>query len=552
MSTTDQMKGDSLRRQDKATRQYALENGLELVELIDDQGVSAFEGKNAVDGKLAYFLERAKSGDIEPGSVLIVESLDRISRQNLLNAMALFNQIIECGVTIVTLMDRQEYSKHSISQNPYDSVMAVMTLLRAHEESKTKSERLSAAWSNKRNLARTGKVTVQRLPHWLDFTPDRSKIIVLPERAKVIKEVFELCCAGWGTYSIAKNLNHSGVKTWGRAKFWQESYIRKLLTNRAVLGEFQPYTKKGANSAKRQPEGKSIPDYFPAVIDPVLFAEAQEASARRRTSGKGRKGKNFSNLFTGLLRCRNCHSGMRYLDKGAPPKGGQYLRCSKTLVSKGCDAPPFRYEDVERGLLKFINNLNVEAILNGPEWVEKTSDLKRRRLEIDQQISENVFQLENLVTAIAQGSPAKILMDKIAELETRQSVLAQENTEIIEKLSELSVSRPTAYQELIKRLETAKDDTDQVALRRKINDEIKKIVSHIAIGPRVFDPFDFAEENLEIDDDFPKGKTFFQAVIAYRTSSVQTYDSMLDKSIFFESSDKMNLLIHRTSISKID
>lgn len=49
MSTTAQMKGDSLRRQSDPARKYALENGLTLVEDFDlkDIGLSAYSGKNA-------------------------------------------------------------------------------------------------------------------------------------------------------------------------------------------------------------------------------------------------------------------------------------------------------------------------------------------------------------------------------------------------------------------------------------------------------------------------------------------------------------------------
>ncbi|WP_425450421.1 recombinase family protein [Virgifigura deserti] len=46
-----------------------------------------------------------RQGRIEPGSVLIVESLDRLSREQVLETQALFLLIINAGVTIVTLVD---------------------------------------------------------------------------------------------------------------------------------------------------------------------------------------------------------------------------------------------------------------------------------------------------------------------------------------------------------------------------------------------------------------------------------------------------------------
>ena len=76
MSTDLQLKGDSLRRQGEASRQYAERHGLLLVEDIDlqDIGVSAFKGKNIASGAFGRFLEAVREGKIEKGSYLLVES----------------------------------------------------------------------------------------------------------------------------------------------------------------------------------------------------------------------------------------------------------------------------------------------------------------------------------------------------------------------------------------------------------------------------------------------------------------------------------------------
>src|SRR4028119_1217108 len=82
-STPEQIKGDSRRRQTSMAQEYAAKHGLTLDEELtyQDLGVSAFRGKNAEDGKLSEFLDAVRFGKVEPGSYLLVESLDRISRQ---------------------------------------------------------------------------------------------------------------------------------------------------------------------------------------------------------------------------------------------------------------------------------------------------------------------------------------------------------------------------------------------------------------------------------------------------------------------------------------
>jgi DNA invertase Pin-like site-specific DNA recombinase len=82
-SHPSQLEGDSPRRQTERTADYCSRNGLTLDTSLTlrDLGVSAFRGKNAAVGNFRTFLDAIKTGKVAPGSVLIVESFDRISRQ---------------------------------------------------------------------------------------------------------------------------------------------------------------------------------------------------------------------------------------------------------------------------------------------------------------------------------------------------------------------------------------------------------------------------------------------------------------------------------------
>ena len=87
-SSGKQAQGHSLDRQSSMARAWCVERGLTLDESLSiaDLGVSAFSGKNAVDGALSGFLAAAKSGKIPPGSILLLESLDRLSRSAISDA----------------------------------------------------------------------------------------------------------------------------------------------------------------------------------------------------------------------------------------------------------------------------------------------------------------------------------------------------------------------------------------------------------------------------------------------------------------------------------
>src|SRR5262245_63841388 len=80
-----QMGGDSLRRQVKLTEEYCKRKRLHLDNTLNlkDLGVSGFCGKNADTGTLAMFLEAIKLKRVPAGSVLILENLDRLSRNDI-------------------------------------------------------------------------------------------------------------------------------------------------------------------------------------------------------------------------------------------------------------------------------------------------------------------------------------------------------------------------------------------------------------------------------------------------------------------------------------
>ena len=204
-STPEQAKGDSNRRQEEAALKWAERNGLELdLSLkITDEGVSAYRGTNAEDGGLSRFLEACRRGLIERGSYLLVESLDRISRMAPRKAQRLMDEIVEAGVTVVTLCDDQRYSAERLDQDPMALMIALMVAWRAHEESKTKGRRVAEAWNEKRRRVRENpsERLTKRGPSWL--TPTVDGWSPDPDKTATVQRIYALTLAGMGEHKIA-------------------------------------------------------------------------------------------------------------------------------------------------------------------------------------------------------------------------------------------------------------------------------------------------------------------------------------------------------------
>jgi DNA invertase Pin-like site-specific DNA recombinase len=292
-STADQIKGDSLRRQTEATAEWCKRHDVELVESYHDLGVSAFRGKNAEIGALKKFLDLACAGRIEKGSYLVVESLDRLSRNAILDAFELFLGIIKTGVVVVTLSDQHVYDKAKINDGNFtDLIISLTVLSRANEESRTKSQRIGAAWRNKRARVEEEKLT-SICVGWLRLGEDRKHFEQIPERVKVVKRIFELAQNGKGAHGITTILRSERVEPFGRGYTWHVSYVRKILESRATIGELIPTERQNGEAKPLDP----IPNYYPAIISREAFATVQQLrKARPNLRGKSSDRNAFSKL----------------------------------------------------------------------------------------------------------------------------------------------------------------------------------------------------------------------------------------------------------------
>ena len=128
--------------------------------------------------------------------------------------------------------------------------------------------------------------------------------MLIPERAKIVKRLFNLAANGYGTPRIVAKLNKEKVPPIGKTGKWVKGYIGKILRDRRAIGEYQP--RKGK---KREPDGDPVPNYFPAAVTEKEFFAAR-AGAAERGKLRGRLGTQHVNIFAGLL--KNAREGDSY------------------------------------------------------------------------------------------------------------------------------------------------------------------------------------------------------------------------------------------------
>ena len=428
-STPEQRKGDSFKRQADLATDYAVRHGLELDAslTLHDLGVSAFRGRNAKTGALRSFLDAVHDGLIAEGSYLLVESLDRITRDAILAAQGLFLEIIDAGVVLVTLTDQRAYSRTSINANPTDLIISLVSMMRAHDESAIKSRRLRASWISKRDRAASKKLTA-RGPAWLTLDKTTDDWVTDPARVAIVQRIFRMSAEGTGENLIATTLNREAVPPMGGGAHWHRSSVTKILRNPAVKGTLVPHVMSHEDGKRRRTAQAPVEDYFPSIVDPDLY----QAVSALREAPNPRRGRHAAlplrNILAGLARCTRCGGSMIRVAKGNARRAGRpHLVCTRAKAGAGCEYRSVRLDLIEAAIVNSSAWLVTQAPIADGDWFwDEAGKLGRQMEAVD-------VQIDRLASAIASEPESKAVMATLRDRERSKDELQASLNRLIER-----------------------------------------------------------------------------------------------------------------------
>lgn len=391
-SSEKQGQGTSHARQVSQARQFALEHGLNFIEVLDS-GVSAYRGANASQGALGAFIAAVEGGAIPSDSWLYVENLDRISRQAITNSQELFLKLLRLGLTIVTGIDGRIYTTETVNTNPTDLMLSILLFSRAHEESKTKADR-----TNKNVLALIDRhnqglpVNIKaagKHPFWIDdsgsqYEPVRLHATYAPAAKKAVK----LFLQGWGSYRVCNYLNdhyqcppalkyknkHGTI----RAEGWSITALRKMRDNPALFGQ---------RVISIQNKTYTLNNYYPPLISESDFINLKSIKENNKITCN--KQYNTISLLSGLniLRCAKCRGPMSFFTHRNKIR---YV-CETGKAQKGCVPWSMDGTIAERllvfPLLKNFIDLKLKGMSNSDQYQHKITELNETLSNINTQIS---------------------------------------------------------------------------------------------------------------------------------------------------------------------
>jgi DNA invertase Pin-like site-specific DNA recombinase len=482
-SSSDQAKGDSLRRQTELAEKYAKEHGLYLDTGLTfrDLGTSAFSGSNRTEGALSAFIKACKSGRVPTGSALLVESLDRLSREQVRKALRLLLELIDdCGIEVHTLGDRRVYGGGT---DMADIMYSLMVMARANEESERKSQRVGAAWRQKKAAAieRPGTAITAKVPAWIHGEKGKA-LKLIPERAKIVKEIFSLALSGLGSQLIAQHLNAHYAPFSTNGKGWHKSYCEKILRHPATYGAYVPHRRLSKNT--RKIDGEPILGFFPPVVDYATFQAVQTARASRYRQRRGSTSKTINNLFAGLVTDADYNLPMVYYWKG-----GELVTDSYRMKLQ---PHRIKYAEFESAFLTFLDQLDWTSVLD----VTESEDLRQSEESIASlkfSLSRSEEQARRLVDLLID-TPSRLLKDRLLEAEseiqdkTAALALAQNQLEELRLKRRDLLSHEIVYTKLA--------EPRDLKARARLREEVRRKVASVKVTFKPFFRGDIGEHQI--------------------------------------------------------
>lgn len=492
-----QATGSSADRQLAYAAAWAAKRGMPLdaTLTLKDEGLSAYHQRHVKQGALGVFLRAIEDGRIGNGSVLVVEGLDRLSRAEPIQAQAQLAQIINAGITVVTASDGREYNRAGLKAQPMDLVYSLLVMIRAHEESDTKSKRVKAAirrqcegWlsGSYRGLIRNGKD-----PQWVRLTSDGW--VLIPERVAAVKRALELYRQGLGAGRAALVMHEEGFQlTVGGISGLQIYRTIKLPALR------------GVKRLSLDGENYELEEYYPRILSDAEWSDLQHLAGQRlRRRGAGE----IPGIITGvgLAYCGYCGTALvaqnimkRRRSDGSIADGNRRLQCTSYSKNAGCSAGgSCSVVPIERALLSFCSDqLNLQRLLQvGDDGKSVRQKLLVARAALDK-ITAQVEKVTDALLADESGASPIAFIRKARELEEQQGVAEQNLKRLEFELAAMSSAvqpvQADRWQEL-----AAQVRADDYAAREKVRQLIMDTFDRIVIYMRGMSAKD--REGQEID-----------------------------------------------------
>lgn len=485
----------SIQTQKAILTQYCQEHHMEIVDCYCDDGWSGTNFDRPAFQRMI--------GDIEAGRVntVIVKDLSRFGREYAQMGLYIEHYFEEKGVRFLSLAENID-SSQGLNNLVLPFTNVINSLYARQASEKTKAAH--------RARAKNGMFLGSRAPYGYQKDPnDRHHLIVDPEAAEVVKEIFRMFADGIGYVRMTKILRERNILNpqayfnqnnpdyykhsdyWRKPFDWHATSVRAILNNPVYLGKltFGKTKTKGFFDKRRVPTKESDWIVVEHTHEPLVSQELwdtvhQMMKARRRENGSG-----HVQPFAGLVKCAGCGSS---LNASYDKKKGKYTGFScwvyKNYGKQRCTSHAIGWQTLNRLVLEDIRRNAQVAKLAAARYVgvllraklekEKGETVRAERelKKAEKRIGELDKILAKLYEDQALGKISEVRYQAMAPgYEAEQASLQERVSQLREQLAHTQEVQDNVEQfvPLIQKYTDIQELTPHI-----LNELIEKIVVH--------------------------------------------------------------------------
>lgn len=376
-----------------------------------DEGVS---GSSAIKDRPQF---EAMLNDIEDDIItdIFVTDQDRLTRSEL-TWFTLLDIMLDKGVTLYEKGD-----KFDIEDDNQLLLRGIKSAVDSNFKRRTARKVTDKIeWNYKHGKAHGS------IPYgWMKKSKEDTVLVVDPDKAEIVKRIFNDEIEGMSISKITKGLNKDGILSPRGAK-WHKGTVTKMLSHRMYIGE-RPY----------------LDTYVP--IPPIISKEVFKQARIARKKNELDRGKiNMDRFYLrGLVFCDVCKN--RYL--GNKSRYPYYQCATRRHDSNACSSKNVRALFLEEFVWFVLRHELLDEIkaMTGKDTGKER--LESRQLEINNKLADLKKQEEKLILiSIRTDASPEILNEQLKRIEREQGTAQRELDEVeiqlksyeVEDTSELS------------------------------------------------------------------------------------------------------------------
>ena len=194
---TPEERSESIKNQESMLRNYAEQQGWEIVGVYDDEDYSGSDRDRPNFNKM---IKECEAGNVD---IVLVKTQSRFARDMTLIDLYVHNKFKEWGVRFVTYIERIDNTRKETKKTSQITAMTDEWYL------EDTSDNIRATLRDKKEQ---GLFTGSFAPYgYLRDPDDKNSLIIDPVASEIVKKIFELYNNGWGYYKIICYLNDERI-----------------------------------------------------------------------------------------------------------------------------------------------------------------------------------------------------------------------------------------------------------------------------------------------------------------------------------------------------